>query len=789
MLSNYTIKQALPRLIIAAIAINLSYWVCALAVDMSNLLGASVFKLLQQVGLQTLDATSLDTIIGLILAGGATTAVAVGAGTLVAKLGVVGLISGVLATGAGTQILVGLVLMAVSVVLGIALAIFLALLILAARQALVIILIVVSPIAFALYILPGTKSIFEKWRKLFTTMLVFYPLFSLLYGGCLIAASILISSSGDSNSPVLLRMVLLFMGMAAQFIPLVFTPWLFIKGTGELGELGRKVMQKGRSLTSMPGNFGRKYAQEGVGLAGHELKRRFKQYAAGAPDTRRGRLARRLAFSDVRREAAKHNAEAGSKELNAAYRHSELHGMHADTMEKEENIAGIEATEKAEALTQSPTLQSAVATRKAAELGASMERANIESNAETVHAETNATLYARNKQSSLSTNLARAEAENPAETAHIQANARRYAGVKQSSLSASMERSIAENQGELQHLEDERTDLYVRQAESQGQLEHAKASQDRLISDLKTEEGIRKHAGTGPNQVDVQVADNIRTAALGKRVQSMAQQNAELQHSAESAQQILADPTIASEAGGVATHGATMAQAQAKRAVADDFNKTVAAMKTLHSQTDSSVLREKFDTIDKLEKLSTEEVASDAGLIASRNHVEEQIKLQAQLQKLGQQIQLMPNSSRKTTLQDKLKTIVQQVSDDRKIKVAGLSTKELGANQVGEVAADGKNIFEASRDRILSHMTVERMATTPFGDPDQLAMYYEMARANKLSTDELNKIGETYASWKVSKQHRDSLSDNQRQLFDAILTRTPPPGYKTKYADGIATLT
>lgn len=393
------------------------------------------------------------------------------------------------------------------------------------------------------------------------------------------------------------------------------------------------------------------------------------------------------------------------------------------------------------------------------------------------------------KAAELDANLSRAAIENPVETAHVIANRDDYANVKQSSLSTSMERSIAENQGELQHLADERTDLYVRQAESQGQLEHSKASQDRLISDLKTEEGIRKHAGTGPNQVDVQVADNIRTAALGKRVQSMAQQNAELQHGAESAQQILANPTIADEAGGVAAHGATMAQAQAKRAVADDFNKTVAAMKTLHSQTDSSVLREKFDTIDKLETLSTEEVASDAGLIASRNHVEEQIKLQAQLQKLGQQIQLMPNSSRKTTLQDKLKTIVQQVSDDRKIKVAGLSTKELGANQVGEVAADGKNIFQASRDRILSHMTVERMATTPFGDPDQLAMYYEMARANKLSTDELNKIGETYASWKVSKQHRDSLSDNQRQLFDAILTRTPPPGYKTKYADGIATLT
>lgn len=765
----------MPRLIFAAVAINLSYWICALAVDASNLLGSSVFALLKEIGVTGLSATDLDAVLTAAMSGGS---IAVGgvAAVVVAMANIPG-------------VAVGVGLMFISAALGIVLALFIGLLILSVRQALVIILLVISPLAFALYVLPGTKPIFEKWRKLFTTMLVFYPLFALFYGGGLVASSILVSASGDTEVGPQLGGSLLTMGILVQFAVLFLSPWLIFKGTGQVGELGRNLLNKGKGLTSMPGRYGRKIAGEGMGIAGNRLQNRFKRFAAGQPNNRRGRLMRGLAFGGVRRRMAKEDAEAEVKRTDSEYAHNSmpLEAMHARTMENQEITAGLEAEGKARVLTRSPTLQSAVATRKAAELGASMERANIESNAETVHAETNATLYARNKQSSLSTNLARAEAENPAETAHIQANARRYAGVKQSSLSASMERSIAENQGELQHLAAERNDLYVRQAASQGELEDSKASQDRLISDLKTEKGIEKHAANGP--VDVQDANRIRDAALRKRVQSMAQQNAELQHSAESAQQILADPTIASEAGGVATHGATMAQAQAKRAVADDFNKTVAAMKTLHSQTDSSVLREKFDTIDKLETLSTEEVASDAGLIASRNHVEEQIKLQAQLQKLGQQIQLMPNSSRKTTLQDKLKTIVQQVSDDRKIKVAGLSTKELGANQVGEVAADGKNIFEASRDRILSHMTVERMATTPFGDPDQLAMYYEMARANKLSTNELNKIRETYASWKVSKQHRDSLSDNQRQLFDAILTRTPPPGYKTKYADGIATLT
>src|SRR5690606_13759035 len=41
-ISNYGIKRLMPRLIIAAVLVNLSYWVCALAVDASNLLGVYI---------------------------------------------------------------------------------------------------------------------------------------------------------------------------------------------------------------------------------------------------------------------------------------------------------------------------------------------------------------------------------------------------------------------------------------------------------------------------------------------------------------------------------------------------------------------------------------------------------------------------------------------------------------------------------------------------------------------------------------------------------------------------
>lgn len=44
-ISNYGIKNTLPRIIIAAILVNISYWICAVAVDASNILGYAIHGL------------------------------------------------------------------------------------------------------------------------------------------------------------------------------------------------------------------------------------------------------------------------------------------------------------------------------------------------------------------------------------------------------------------------------------------------------------------------------------------------------------------------------------------------------------------------------------------------------------------------------------------------------------------------------------------------------------------------------------------------------------------------
>ena len=53
--SNYGIKRLLPKIIIAAILVNVSFYICAIAVDLSNILGNSLRGILMPEGGVVLD--------------------------------------------------------------------------------------------------------------------------------------------------------------------------------------------------------------------------------------------------------------------------------------------------------------------------------------------------------------------------------------------------------------------------------------------------------------------------------------------------------------------------------------------------------------------------------------------------------------------------------------------------------------------------------------------------------------------------------------------------------------
>ena len=216
-INNYGIKKALPKLIVAVILVNLSFIICSLAVEVSNIIGQSlrgVFTSIEEASLAA--GTSGVTKISFssmysYIAGG--TAAAIAGGAIAIETGAI-------------WMLIPTVLAAIAAVVS-------GLITIALRQTVVALLIMIAPLAFVANILPNTEEFFKKWKKLLTRMLVFYPLFSLLFGASSLAGWAIISSAKDGFAVLL--------GMAVQIFPLFFS-WSLMKMSGTvLGTINDKL--------------------------------------------------------------------------------------------------------------------------------------------------------------------------------------------------------------------------------------------------------------------------------------------------------------------------------------------------------------------------------------------------------------------------------------------------------------------------------------------------------------------------------------------------------------------
>lgn len=216
--SNYGLKKLIPRLIIAAVLVNVSFFITALAIDISNVLGYSVQDIFNSIREQVFRVTN-DDISGVNTDGGwaALTAIVLAGG---GYFGVSYLVTG------------GATILLVPILLGLGLTLLFVFLILAARQAIIVILVIISPLAFVAYLLPNTEKWFEKWKDIFMTMLIFFPAFSLVFGGSQLAGQIIIQNAGDN-------IVMLILGMAVQIAPLVITPLILKLSGGLLGKIAQ----------------------------------------------------------------------------------------------------------------------------------------------------------------------------------------------------------------------------------------------------------------------------------------------------------------------------------------------------------------------------------------------------------------------------------------------------------------------------------------------------------------------------------------------------------------------
>ncbi len=221
-ISNYGVKKMIPRLVIAAVLVNLSFTICAILLDLSNIAGYAfqdafmgIKNTISTVGENTSTWTWSE-VISTALSNGA---LAIGAITFTTEL---------LPMLVPAATLAGLTLLLI-------------LLIMAARQALIIILIIISPLAFVCYLLPGTEKWFKKWRDSFLTMLVFFPAFSVVFGGAQLAGIIIIQNASGPNGAIMH-----VLGMLVQIIPLAITPLIMKFSGGVLGKFAGFVNDKNK---------------------------------------------------------------------------------------------------------------------------------------------------------------------------------------------------------------------------------------------------------------------------------------------------------------------------------------------------------------------------------------------------------------------------------------------------------------------------------------------------------------------------------------------------------------
>lgn len=251
MLDAYAIKKIAPRILIAVVLINLSIYLVAAAVEGTRIIargaGGIITSPFTSSGSNNFDlGDTMSLQQGALLGvGGYFTYKAVSREPSVVSNMFKNLFNPRTGTRAGevtSSLHMFLFMVAVPVGL-IALAVMVTLIF---RQGLIILLAMVSPIAFALYILPGTEKYFKKWWELFSKTLLMYPIIMAIFAISDILTSIIFKNNEGSISG-------LIAGLIAMFAPLALIPFSFKFAGGALSSIYGVLSSGGNKLRETSG--------------------------------------------------------------------------------------------------------------------------------------------------------------------------------------------------------------------------------------------------------------------------------------------------------------------------------------------------------------------------------------------------------------------------------------------------------------------------------------------------------------------------------------------------------
>lgn len=238
----YTIRKLMPRLVVALIGVVLSWPIMSFLITFFNDTGTWIRSILLFPFNGIASEFSKPEHAG----------VAVFEWMLIPAGMVGGLIGGALLGWVGV----------LSIIASIAFALLIGLVVLAARQLVIILCLILAPIAIACYVLPGTQKVWNFWKNTTVTSLMMFPIIM----GFLAAGEIMARVAGVPGTPQahLLSLIVFY-------APYFMLPYSFKMAGGLMATIFSISNDKSRGIFDR----GRKYR-------GEATKRRKEEYATGA---------------------------------------------------------------------------------------------------------------------------------------------------------------------------------------------------------------------------------------------------------------------------------------------------------------------------------------------------------------------------------------------------------------------------------------------------------------------------------------------------------------------------
>lgn len=246
----YTVKKMLPRLVAAAIFIQFSYFIVAILVDVTNVLGNGIGSLLTSTFTRGQESLVIDP---------------GGVGNFLGIFGLLASFSALANIGAAIGLLAALSIPLLISVVGV-------LLTLVFRQLLIVLLAIAAPLAFASWVLPNTERMFKLWWSTLLKTLMMYPLITMLFAAGTITAGLLTSGVAGSEAK-LGGAIKDIMALIAIIIPLAAVPFSFKFAGGAIAMVAQQAGKFGKMIThdsqgKPRGWYGRRVADEREKYAG-----------------------------------------------------------------------------------------------------------------------------------------------------------------------------------------------------------------------------------------------------------------------------------------------------------------------------------------------------------------------------------------------------------------------------------------------------------------------------------------------------------------------------------------